>query len=78
MESLRDYNSSLVRLSLLECWMFFLEYIFQESYFQWTFGVIEPGFFGVLDVDSEQAFLFTPRLHESYLVWMGELVFFVQ
>jgi Xaa-Pro dipeptidase len=45
----------------------------QESYFQWTFGVIEPGFFGVLDVDSEQAFLFTPRLHESYLVWMGEI-----
>lgn len=45
----------------------------QESYFHWAFGVEESDFFGAIDVDQGQAYLFMPRLPSSYAVWMGEL-----
>ncbi|GJP45675.1 hypothetical protein CLOM_g11526 [Closterium sp. NIES-68] len=47
----------------------------QESYFSYLFGVIEPGFYGALDVSVQPArsFLFVPRFPDSYAVWMGPL-----
>ncbi|XP_018325544.1 xaa-Pro dipeptidase isoform X3 [Agrilus planipennis] len=49
-------------------------YLFrQESYFMWTFGVLEEKCFGALDLDTRKSFLFVPRLPESYAVWMGPL-----
>ncbi|XP_062997408.1 xaa-Pro dipeptidase isoform X2 [Elgaria multicarinata webbii] len=45
----------------------------QESYFHWTFGVIEPDCYGAVEVDSGNAVLFIPRLPESYAVWMGKI-----
>lgn len=45
----------------------------QESYFQWAFGVAEPGFFGVMDVSRRRSVLFMPRLPPEYAVWMGAI-----
>lgn len=45
----------------------------QESNFCWLFGVKEPNFFGLLDVDSEASFLFIPRLSSDYAIWMGPI-----
>jgi Xaa-Pro dipeptidase len=45
----------------------------QESFFQYLFGVREPGFLGALEVGSGRATLFMPRLPESYAVWMGRI-----
>jgi Xaa-Pro dipeptidase len=46
---------------------------YQESFFQYLFGVKEPGFLGALEVASGRATLFMPRLPESYAVWMGRI-----
>ncbi|KAI0229666.1 Xaa-Pro dipeptidase [Lamellibrachia satsuma] len=45
----------------------------QESYFHWTFGVLEPGCYGALDVHTGTAILFMPRLPVEYTVWMGKI-----
>ena len=45
----------------------------QESYFHWTFGVIEPEFFGAINVQNGQSVLFIPRLPASYVAWMGQI-----
>jgi Xaa-Pro dipeptidase len=45
----------------------------QESFFQYLFGVREPGFFGTVDVGSGRATLFMPRLPEAWGVWMGRI-----
>ena len=45
----------------------------QESYFMWTFGVMEADFYGAVAVDSCTSYLFMPRLPASYAVWMGAL-----
>ncbi|XP_053948849.1 xaa-Pro dipeptidase [Anastrepha ludens] len=45
----------------------------QESYFQYLFGVKEPGCYGVLEVDTSKSTLFVPRLPEEYATWMGKL-----
>lgn len=34
---------------------------------------MEPGFFGLVEVDTKRAILFMPRLPEEYAVWMGKL-----
>jgi Xaa-Pro dipeptidase len=34
----------------------------QESYFHWSFGVIEPNFYGAIEVDTGKAILFAPLL----------------
>lgn len=46
----------------------------QESFFHWMFGVEEPDFYGALEVDTEKAILFPPKLPEQYAVWMGKLL----
>lgn len=38
----------------------------QESYFNWCFGVLEPGFYGVIDIDSGNSILFVPRVPDSH------------
>lgn len=40
----------------------------------WAFGVMEPGCFGAIQVDSGKEILFVPRLPPSYAVWMGPLL----
>lgn len=45
----------------------------QESFFQYLFGVKEPGFFGAVQVGSGRCMLFMPRLPEAWGVWMGRI-----
>lgn len=50
------------------CWPFR-----QESFFQWCFGVEEPGCYGALDVAEGTSILFVPRLPAEYAIWEGKL-----
>lgn len=45
----------------------------QESFFQWCFGVEEPGCYGALDLSTERSILFLPRLPAEYAIWEGKL-----
>ena len=45
----------------------------QESYFQYLFGVAEPGWFGTVALPSGKATLFAPELGPEYAVWMGKI-----
>jgi Xaa-Pro dipeptidase len=45
----------------------------QESFFQYLFGVKEPGFYGAIEVGSGRATLFMPRLPQEWAVWMGRI-----
>ncbi|XP_063982498.1 xaa-Pro dipeptidase isoform X5 [Diachasmimorpha longicaudata] len=45
----------------------------QESFFQWCFGVEEPGCYGALDITSGKSILFFPRLPAEYEIWCGKL-----
>ncbi|EZA50679.1 xaa-Pro dipeptidase isoform X2 [Ooceraea biroi] len=45
----------------------------QESFFQWCFGVEEPGCYGALDVGTGASILFVPRLPPEYAIWEGKL-----
>ena len=45
---------------------------FQESYFHWLFGGLEPGCYAAMEVETGKAILFIPRLPQEYAVWMGE------
>ncbi|XP_023531271.1 xaa-Pro dipeptidase [Cucurbita pepo subsp. pepo] len=50
-----------------------LELFRQESYFAYLFGVIEPGFYGAIDIASGKSILFAPKLPSDYAVWSGEI-----
>lgn len=45
----------------------------QESFFQWCFGVEEPGCYGAVDVGTGASILFVPRLPPEYAIWEGKL-----
>jgi len=45
----------------------------QESYFHWCFGVLEPDFYGAIDVATGRSILYQPRLHEDYAIIMGHI-----
>ena len=45
----------------------------QESFFQWCFGVEEPGCYGAIDVSTGTSVLFVPRLPAEYAIWEGKL-----
>ena len=45
----------------------------QESYFHWCFGVLEPDFFGSIDVATGRSILYQPRLAEDYAIIMGHI-----
>jgi Xaa-Pro dipeptidase len=50
------------------------EFLFeQESFFQYLFGVKEPGFYGAIQVGTGKSILFIPRLPEEWGVWMGRI-----
>nr|XP_033339755.1 xaa-Pro dipeptidase isoform X2 [Megalopta genalis] len=44
----------------------------QESFFQWCFGVEEPGCFGAISLTGI-SILFVPRLPAEYAIWEGKL-----
>ena len=48
-------------------------YAAQESYFQYLFGVAEDSFYGAIELRTGDAFLFMPRLPDSFAVWYGTL-----
>jgi Xaa-Pro dipeptidase len=45
----------------------------QESFFQYLFGVREPGCYGAVDLETGRALLFVPRLPDAYAVWSGRI-----
>ncbi|XP_076639418.1 xaa-Pro dipeptidase-like isoform X3 [Colletes latitarsis] len=45
----------------------------QESFFQWSFGVEEPGCYGAIDLSTGISILFVPRLPQEYAIWEGKL-----
>lgn len=45
----------------------------QESFFHWAFGVKEPDWYGIIDINTGKSTLFCPRLPEVYATWMGHI-----
>lgn len=50
------------------------EHLFrQESTFHYLFGVREPDCLGVINLETEEATLYIPRLPEEFATWMGPI-----
>lgn len=45
----------------------------QDSWFNYLFGVKEPGFYGAIRIKDGFTVLFMPKLPESYRIWCGEI-----
>ncbi|KRY08197.1 Xaa-Pro dipeptidase [Trichinella patagoniensis] len=45
----------------------------QESYFFWTFGVKEPGFYGAISVQTGETYLFAPEVESRRSIWLGKI-----
>ena len=45
----------------------------QESYFHWSFGVLEPDYYGSIEVATGRSIIFMPRLPEDYGIIMGHV-----
>eukprot|EP00930_Biecheleria_cincta_P032396 TRINITY_DN22493_c0_g1_i1.p1 TRINITY_DN22493_c0_g1~~TRINITY_DN22493_c0_g1_i1.p1 ORF type:complete len:597 (+),score=102.96 TRINITY_DN22493_c0_g1_i1:40-1830(+) len=45
----------------------------QESTFHYLFGVREPGYKAVIDLETGSTTLFAPRLLPEYALWMGQI-----
>lgn len=45
----------------------------QESYFHWSFGVLEPDYYGAIDVATGRSTIYMPRLPEDYGIIMGHV-----
>lgn len=63
---------SFVCLSFFILLMIFV-FCFQESYFNWAFGVQAPDYMGAIEVSTGRSILFMPRLPPDYSIWMGKL-----
>ena len=45
----------------------------QDSWFQYLFGVKEPGMLGAIDIASGKCCLFIPKLSAEYEIWCGKI-----
>ncbi|CAH8552480.1 unnamed protein product [Schistosoma turkestanicum] len=45
----------------------------QESFFHWTFGVLEPDCYGLIEVVTGRSTLFIPKISEEAAIYDGEL-----
>ena len=46
----------------------------QESFFHWAFGVLQPDYYGAIDVKTGKSILFMIKHAEVYQTWMGNLL----
>ena len=37
------------------------------------FGVLEPGYYGAVDLNTGRSYLYQPKLKEEYRLWMGHI-----
>lgn len=67
-------TDQLISLNLNIYYSFLQFSLKQESYFNYLFGVTEPGCYGLLELGTGKSTLFVPHLPEDYAVWMGRLL----